>query len=94
MVITKVRLKSAGRKSKDIEGNMFTKNDKSGYRTALEGVRFKTLAVGERTHLTEFRLSGGSIVPQHSHPHEQTGYLVSGKMRFDIGGEIFEALPG
>lgn len=73
---------------------MFTKKDESGYRTPLEGVRFKTVATGERTHLTEFQLSVGSVVPQHSHPHEQTGYLVSGRMRFDIEGDIFEAGPG
>ncbi len=30
----------------------------------------------------------------HSHPHEQTGYLLSGKMRFTIDGNVFEAEPG
>jgi quercetin dioxygenase-like cupin family protein len=73
---------------------MFYRKDESGYKTAREGVRYKTLACGEKTHLTEFRLSAGSTIPQHAHPHEQTGYLVSGRLKFNIDGEIFDAEPG
>ena len=77
-----------------MEMNMFYKKSDSGYKTALKGVRYKTLAFGEKTHLTEFRLAKGSIIPKHTHPHEQTGYLVSGKMKFVIAGEIFDTEPG
>jgi len=73
---------------------MFTKKDDRSYRKALEGVSFKSLALGQNTHLTEFRLEKGSRIPVHSHPHEQTGYLVSGKMTFTIAGEAFEAEDG
>lgn len=73
---------------------MFTKKDESGYKKALDGVHFKTLAVGEKTHILEFHLEKGSVIPEHTHPHEQTGYMVSGRMTFVIGGEIFEAQPG
>jgi quercetin dioxygenase-like cupin family protein len=73
---------------------MFYKKSEADYRTALPGVRYKTLAVGEKTHLTEFRLSKGSTIPRHAHPHEQTGYLVSGRMSFIIGGETLDAEPG
>jgi quercetin dioxygenase-like cupin family protein len=76
------------------EGILFYKKNDSGYRTPLEGVRFKTLAFGEKTHLTEFRLEKGHTVPMHKHPHEQTGYLVSGRMRFLIAGESFDAQSG
>jgi quercetin dioxygenase-like cupin family protein len=54
----------------------------------------KPLVHGEKTLLCEFRLAKGSALPLHSHPHEQTGYLVSGKIRFDIEGDVFEADPG
>ncbi|MEW5901087.1 MAG: cupin domain-containing protein [Acidobacteriota bacterium] len=74
--------------------NVFNKKSDAGYRTARAGVSFRTLAFGERTHLTEFRLAKGSIIPQHDHPHEQTGYLVSGRMRFIIAGEVFDTGPG
>jgi quercetin dioxygenase-like cupin family protein len=73
---------------------MFYRKHETGYREALEGVRFKTLAYGEKTLLAEFRLSQGSKVPQHSHPHEQTGYLVSGRLRFQMGGKTIDAGPG
>ena len=63
---------------------MFYKKNESNYRVAREGVSFKSLACGTKTHLTEFRLSKGAIIPKHSHPHEQTGYLVSGRMKFVI----------
>jgi quercetin dioxygenase-like cupin family protein len=73
---------------------MFNKKNESDYKTALEGVSFKTIAFGEKTHLTEFRLSEGTTVPKHVHPHEQTGYLVSGRMAFVIENEVFDAEPG
>lgn len=73
---------------------MFSKKSGTGYRTARPGVNFRTLAFGERTHLTEFRLAHGTIIPGHDHPHEQTGYLVSGRMTFMIAGETFDTEPG
>jgi quercetin dioxygenase-like cupin family protein len=73
---------------------MFSKRSDTDYRIARPGVNFRTLAVGERTHLTEFRLSKGSVIPEHQHPHEQTGYLVSGRMKFTIDGEVFATTPG
>ncbi len=44
--------------------------------------------------LCEFRLDQGSAVPDHRHPQEQTGYLVSGKLRFRIGERALDAGPG
>jgi quercetin dioxygenase-like cupin family protein len=73
---------------------MFTKKDDSGFIQALKGVKYKTLALGAAMHLLEFRLDKGADIPMHRHPHEQTGYLISGKMTFVIDGESFEALPG
>ena len=73
---------------------MFTHSSHSGFRDALPGVRFKTLAHGARTLFTEFHLERGGVVPRHSHPHEQTGYLVSGAVRFTIGSASFDATPG
>jgi quercetin dioxygenase-like cupin family protein len=73
---------------------MFYKKNDTGYRELSEGVRIKALVHGERTMLTEFRLKKGKLVPSHSHPHEQTGYLVSGRIDFIIGEEKFEAGPG
>jgi len=73
---------------------MFYKKKDDGYRTLADGVEMKPLVHGEKTLLCEFRLAKGSVLPLHGHPHEQTGYLVSGKVRFDIEGDVFEAHPG
>ena len=73
---------------------MFSKKGETGYKTALEGVTFTNIAFGEKTHLTEFHLEKGRAIPMHAHPHEQTGYLVSGRMKFNIDGEIHDAGPG
>ena len=73
---------------------MFVKKNEIGYRTLRPGVALKSLVSGEKTHLTEFRLTKGYEIVRHSHPHEQTGYLVSGRLRFEIAGESVEAEPG
>jgi quercetin dioxygenase-like cupin family protein len=73
---------------------MFYKSERDGYIHALDGIRFKTLVYGERTLFAEFHLEKGSKLPSHRHPHEQTGYLVGGRMRLSIGEETFEVEPG
>jgi quercetin dioxygenase-like cupin family protein len=39
-------------------------------------------------------LEPSSVVPEHSHPHEQLGVCVSGSLSFDVGGEKREVGPG
>jgi quercetin dioxygenase-like cupin family protein len=73
---------------------MFSPRNETGYHAALEGINRKTLVHGEKTLMTEFRLSKGAILPRHSHPHEQTGYLVQGHIRLSIGTEQYEARAG
>ncbi len=73
---------------------MFEKQNSVGYLPALDGIERKTLVHGEKTLMTEFRLSKGSVLPRHSHSHEQTGYLVSGHILLSIGRERFEAKAG
>lgn len=73
---------------------MFHKSDGNGYKQMLEGIKIKTLVFGKKTLLTEFRLEKASKIPSHSHPHEQTGYLVSGRMLLFIGEETFETEAG
>lgn len=73
---------------------MFYKSENIGYKQPLAGIKFKTLVYGERTLFAEFLLKKGSKLPAHRHPHEQTGYLVGGRIRLCIGEETFEAEPG
>lgn len=73
---------------------MFCPPTDDGWSPALPGIDRRTLVHGPSTLLTEFRLQRGAVLPRHAHPHEQTGYLVRGRMRLTIGAEPFEALPG
>lgn len=73
---------------------MFRKANARGYQLALPGIERKTLAYGKHTLLTEFRMRKGSKLPPHVHPHEQTGYLISGRLRLTIAGRKVEVGPG
>jgi quercetin dioxygenase-like cupin family protein len=59
---------------------MFQKSTATGFHPVLDKIRQKTLVFGTNTLLTEFRLEQGALLPLHSHPHEQTGYLVTGRL--------------
>jgi quercetin dioxygenase-like cupin family protein len=73
---------------------MFYKKDLSNYRETVTGVTYKTLTYGAKTSLGEFHLQKGYEIPNHSHPHEQTGYMVSGKIAFTIDGKDYNAEAG
>lgn len=73
---------------------MFCKKDDAGYQRIINGISRKTLAFGESTLLTEFRLEAGNSLPRHAHNEEQTGYLVSGAILLTIGDETFSVGPG
>ena len=73
---------------------MFQKSSNDGYLSVLPGIELKTLVYGDNSLMTEFILEKGRQLPKHSHPHEQTGYLVNGHIRLAIGSELFEVMPG
>ncbi|MCL6612657.1 MAG: cupin domain-containing protein [Peptococcaceae bacterium] len=73
---------------------MFARRSAGGYISVVDGVKRKTLVFGEKTLMTEFLLEKGKVLPGHKHPQEQTGYLVSGKIKLFIGGESREVNPG
>ncbi len=73
---------------------MFYKRSNNGYKQVLDGIKLKTLVHGDKTLFAEFRLEKGSHLPRHAHPQEQTGYLISGRIRLSIGEESFNVEPG
>ena len=73
---------------------MIVKAASEGFKDVLEGVRLKNLVHGERTHLTKMKLKKDAVVPEHQHPQEQTGYLISGSLRFFSGDEETIVSPG
>lgn len=73
---------------------MIVKANQEGFKELLEGVRLKNMVHGERTHLTQIKLEQGAVIPEHQHPHEQTGFMLSGRLRFfGEGGETI-VTPG
>jgi len=73
---------------------MFSKSNDGEYKDMLPGIKMRVTAYGDKTLMSEFKLQKGSVLPPHSHIHEQIGYLVSGKIILHIGDESFETLPG
>jgi quercetin dioxygenase-like cupin family protein len=60
----------------------------------IPGIQIRTLVHGDTTLMAQFRLEAGRTLPLHSHPHEQTGYLLSGRMSMSIGGVEHGFGPG
>ncbi|EFO80589.1 Cupin 2 conserved barrel domain protein [Oscillochloris trichoides DG-6] len=58
------------------------------------GVERHRLAVSEHLYQMEVRIAQGSSVPLHQHPQEQTTYVVRGRLRVQVGEDVFEAGPG
>ena len=73
---------------------MFTKSNFRSFKTLLPGVKMRALAFEEQSIMCEFELQKGSELPPHSHPYEQTGYLISGRLNFRIDKEWVIAEPG
>jgi quercetin dioxygenase-like cupin family protein len=58
------------------------------------GVPFDLLAIGERLMVTKMRFSAGMTARAHTHPHEQAGYVISGRYRQTIAGTSHELRAG
>ncbi len=59
---------------------MITKNENAKNRQ-FKGVSFDVLAIGQKSMVTRMNYKIGNRVPIHSHPNEQSGYVISGKYR-------------
>lgn len=73
---------------------MFRKKDTGESRQLLDGIHLSTLVHGDKTLMGQFRIAKGALIPTHSHPHEQTGIMISGKLRFTVDGEINDVEAG
>ena len=73
---------------------MFKKQTDLTYRQVVDGVQLSAMVHGEKTLMAQFKLGRGCDLPKHSHPHEQTGLLISGQIVITIDGAQHMALPG
>ena len=44
--------------------------------------------------IARFQIKRGSVVPLHSHDHEQVSYVTSGSLKFQVGGRDFVVRAG
>ncbi len=54
-----------------------------------DGVYLAQLAAGERMSIQHFHIEPGATVPEHSHEHEQAGFIYSSALTFIVDGEEF-----
>jgi quercetin dioxygenase-like cupin family protein len=60
----------------------------------LPGLIRRTLVSDDRLMICRFDLEEGVEIPEHSHPQDQAGYVVSGRIRISVGGESCDLGPG
>lgn len=72
---------------------MVTKKEDAKKRT-FKGVSLDSLAVGEKSMVCKMNYAAGNFATEHTHPHEQSGYVISGKYRMTVEDEEYELNPG
>ncbi len=60
----------------------------------LPGLVRRTLGETTDEMVVEFRALAGVTIPEHSHPHQQVGYVVSGQIDITIDGVTTSCKPG
>ena len=53
----------------------------------FKGVNLDSLAVGEKSMVTKMNYVKGNFATLHSHPHEQCGYVISGRYHLIVEGK-------
>lgn len=67
---------------------------KDAVKKVFKGVSLDSLAVGEKSQVTKMNYVAGNYASPHQHPHEQSGYVISGKYELTIGDEKYELNAG
>jgi len=60
----------------------------------LPGLTRRTLISGQSMMVCEFTFDAHVEIPSHTHPNEQVGYIVSGRIRMTIDGDQHELTQG
>lgn len=72
---------------------MVTKKEEAKKRS-FKGVSLDSLAVGEKSMVAKMNYVEGNYATTHTHPHEQSGYVISGKYCMTVGDQEYELNPG
>lgn len=65
----------------------FVRADPAAARPLAPGVALRAVA-GDALMLSLVTFEPGAEVPDHTHPHEQMGILLSGRLEFTVGGRV------
>jgi quercetin dioxygenase-like cupin family protein len=60
----------------------------------IRGLVRRTLVSEDKLMICRFDLDYGVVIPSHAHPHDQAGYVVSGKIRITVNGKSCDLSPG
>jgi quercetin dioxygenase-like cupin family protein len=71
----------------------FPTADEMSRHTIFPGVSLQTCAA-DKMMLSVVDLAPNAVVEEHSHPHEQVGMILQGRVQFFIGGEQKTMQPG
>ena len=44
--------------------------------------------------IAHWRIEEGALLPEHSHPHEQTANIITGEFELNVDGETYHLKPG
>ena len=72
---------------------MVLKKEEARKRT-FKGGSLDSLATGEKSIVCKMNYVAGDFATEHTHPHEQSGYVISGKYRMVDNGVEYELNPG
>jgi quercetin dioxygenase-like cupin family protein len=73
---------------------MFTERSDAVPVEMMPGITRRTLSTSDSLMLIEVVCEKDAVVPLHNHPHEQVGYLISGRLLFELGDERRELAAG
>ena len=55
---------------------------------AMDGVFLTQMAVGEGMSIQHLRMDPGAVIPNHSHHHEQVGFVYQGEQTFVLEDDV------
>jgi quercetin dioxygenase-like cupin family protein len=72
----------------------FVKSKDAQTFTPEPGMRRQVLAHTDQLMLVRHYFENGWVGARHSHPHHQLVYVISGSIRVDIDGKVFDVHAG
>ena len=67
-----------------IKNNKVIVRKEDASKKVVKGVSLDSLAVGEKSMAAKMYYVKGNFASTHQHPHEQCGYVISGKYRLNM----------